>query len=163
MLLNSLWLSNVDDPLQSIVFTSDRPGVGKTRRSSTWPQAEAARGTRVLVIDTDFVNASVASRLDVARGDLGLGAVLDGTCEPEDAIIPSGIENLDIMDALGTIDLSEALLRSDRLRALLDDLYSRYDLIVLDSHPRSVRPTPAWWPRSPTRWVLVLRPRPIPS
>ena len=135
VLLNSLWLSNVDDPLQSIVFTSDRPGVGKTQTVVNLAQAEAARGTRVLVIDTDFINASVAERLDMDRAEVGLGHLLDGSAFIEEAIAPSGIENLDVIDAVGEADLSGALLRSDRLRALLDDLYNRFDLIVLDSPP----------------------------
>ena len=135
VLLNSLWLSNVDDPLQSIVFTSDRPGVGKTQTVVNLAQAEAARGTRVLVIDTDFVNASVAERLDMDRAEVGLGHLLEGSAFIEEAIVPSGVENLDVIDAVGEVDLSGALLRSDRLRALLDDLYNRFDLIVLDSPP----------------------------
>lgn len=135
VLLNSLWLSNVDEPLQSLVLTSDRPGVGKTQTVVNLAQAEAARGTRVLVIDTDFINASVAERLDLPRAAVGLGHLLEGSARPEDAIVATGIDNLDLIDAVGEVDLSGALLRSDRLRALLEQLYSGYDLIVLDSPP----------------------------
>lgn len=134
VLLNSLWLSNVDEPLQSIVFTSDRPEVGKTQTVVNLAQAEAARGTRVLVIDTDFVNPSVATRLDVGRSELGLADLLAGTAMIESVVVQTPIENLHIVDAQGAGSAGE-LLRSDRLAAVLEMLYSNYDLILIDSPP----------------------------
>lgn len=134
VLLNSLWLSNVDEPLQSIVFTSDRPEVGKTQTVVNLAQAEAARGTRVLVLDTDFVNPSVASRLDIAPSELGLADLLAGTATIESVIVSSPVDNLHIIDAQGAGGAGE-LLRSDRLAAVLEMLYSNYDLILIDSPP----------------------------
>lgn len=134
VLLNSLWLSNVDDPLQSIVFTSDRPGVGKTQTVVNLAQAEAARGTRVLVIDTDFASPSVASRLDVTVGEFGLADLLEGTVPMEAAVLPTGIDNVSIVDPRG-VEASGELLRSDRLGGVLSDLYAHYDLILIDSPP----------------------------
>ncbi|GJM37956.1 MAG: hypothetical protein DHS20C19_13230 [Acidimicrobiales bacterium] len=134
VLLNSLWLTNVDDPLQSIVFTSDRPGVGKTQTVVNLAQAEAARGTRVLVIDTDFVNPSIASRLDLESAEIGLGDLLQGRATSVQVIQPTEIPNLHLIDAQGAAGAGE-LLRSDRLGAVLDELYSSYDLILIDSPP----------------------------
>jgi capsular exopolysaccharide synthesis family protein len=134
VLLNSLWLSNVDDPLQSIVFTSDRPGVGKTQTVVNLAQAEAARGTRVLIIDTDFINPSVASRLDVGPGELGLADLLEGTAAIESVLLDTGVENLSVIDAHGASDAGE-LLRSDRLGGVLSDLYPIFDLVLIDSPP----------------------------
>lgn len=134
VLLNSLWLSNVDDPLQSIVFTSDRPEVGKTQTVVNLAQAEAARGTRVLVIDTDFVNPSVATRLDLDGAEIGLADLLAGRSSAEQVIQPTDIPNLHIIDAQGPSGSGE-LLRSDRLGAVLGELYANYDLILIDSPP----------------------------
>lgn len=134
VLLNSLWLSNVDDPLQSIVFTSDRPEVGKTQTVVNLAQAEAARGTRVLVVDTDFVNPSVATRLDLEPGEFGLADLLEGRVAIEQVALPTGVDNLHIIDAHGTVGAGE-LLRSDRLGGVLADLYTSYDLILIDSPP----------------------------
>ena len=134
ILLNSLWLTNVDDPLQSIVFTSDRPQVGKTQTVVNLAQAEAARGTRVLVIDTDFVNPSVAERLDLEPGELGLSNLLEGTAPPEVVIRTTEVPNLHIIDAQGATGAGE-LFRSDRLAGVLGDLYGSYDLILIDSPP----------------------------
>lgn len=134
VLLNSLWLTNVDDPLQSIVFTSDRPEVGKTQTVVNLAQAEAARGTRVLVIDTDFVNPSVASRLDLDGAEIGLADLLEGRVTAAQVIQPTEIANLHIIDAQGASGAGE-LLRSDRLGAVLGELYSNYDLILIDSPP----------------------------
>lgn len=134
VLLNSLWLTNVDDPLQSIVFTSDRPGVGKTQTVVNLAQAEAARGTRVLVIDTDFVNPSVASRLDLDGAEIGLADLLEGRATAPQVIQPTDVPNLHIIDAHGERGAGE-LLRSDRLGAVLGELYGSYDLILIDSPP----------------------------
>ena len=135
VLLNSLWLSTIDGPLQSIAFTSDRPGVGKTQTVVNLAQAEAARGTNVLVIDTDFVNPSVATRLGLERSDAGLGDLLGTDAEVDTVLTPTGITNLDFIDAFAVGEHAGDLLRSDRLRMLLTKLYLRYDLIVLDSPP----------------------------
>ncbi|MEZ5246660.1 MAG: AAA family ATPase [Acidimicrobiales bacterium] len=140
VLLNSLWLTNVGDPLQSIVFTSDRPSVGKTQTVVNLAQAEAARGTRVLVIDSDFVNPGVASRLGLGQSELGLVDLLDGGAAIEHVARASEIDNVHIIDAHGIVDThgpagSGELLRSDRFAAILAELYSRYDLILIDSPP----------------------------
>jgi capsular exopolysaccharide synthesis family protein len=134
VLLNSLWLSNVDDPLQSIVFTSDRPGVGKTQTVVNLAQAEAARGTRVLIIDADFVNPSVAARLGLEPGQLGLADLLEGSAAIESVIIAADVDNLHVIDAHGASRAGE-LLRSDRFGSVLADLYANYDLILIDSPP----------------------------
>lgn len=135
VLLNSLWLSNVDGPLQSIAFTSDRPGVGKTQTVVNLAQAEAGRGTNVLIVDTDFVNPSVASRLGIPSAEIGLDKLLDGLASINTAVTSTGINNLDLIDAYSVGAHAGDLLRSDRLRTLLSELYSRYDLILLDSAP----------------------------
>lgn len=134
VLLNSLWLTNVDDPLQSIVFTSDRPSVGKTQTVVNLAQAEAARGTRVLVIDSDFVNPGVAARLDLEPAEVGLADLLEGRVQIEHVVRATDVENLHIIDAHGSVSAGE-LLRSDRFEAVLVDLYAHYDLILIDSPP----------------------------
>ena len=134
VLLNSLWLTNVDDPLQSIVFTSDRPSVGKTQTVVNLAQAEAARGTRVLVIDSDFVNPGVAARLDLEPSELGLADLLEGGVAIEHVVRATDVENLHIIDAHGSTSAGE-LLRSDRFESVLVDLYAHYDLILIDSPP----------------------------
>lgn len=134
VLLNSLWLTNVDDPLQSIVFTSDRPSVGKTQTVVNLAQAEAARGTRVLVIDSDFVNPGVAARLDLEPAETGLADLLEGRVAIEDVVRATDVENLHIIDVHESASAGE-LLRSDRFEAILVDLYAHYDLILIDSPP----------------------------
>ena len=134
VLLNSLWLTNVDHPFQSIVLTSDRPGVGKTQTIVNLAQAEAARGTRVLIVDMDFANPSVAGRLEVPVGELGIADLLEGTASVESVVKATEVENLHIIDSHNASGAGE-LLRSDRLGDVLSDLYASYDLILIDSPP----------------------------
>jgi non-specific protein-tyrosine kinase len=89
----------------------------------------------VLIVDTDFVNPSVAERLEIERTQVGLGDLLSGAVSAEAALTPTGIANLDLIDAFSVGEHAGDLLRSDRLRLVLTDLYAHYDLIILDSPP----------------------------
>ncbi|MEZ5166322.1 MAG: AAA family ATPase [Acidimicrobiales bacterium] len=102
VLLNSLWLTNVDEPIQSIVVTSDRPEAGKTQTVVNLAQAEAERGTRVLVIDADFDNPSVAARLGLDAGVVGLADVLAGSTSVAAAVTSTGHPNLDLLASPGS-------------------------------------------------------------
>jgi len=135
ILLNSLWLATIDGPLQSLAVTSDRPGVGKTQTVVNLAQAEAARGTRVLIIDADSVNPSVAERLELEPFDSGLGDLLSASASIDTVLRSSGIPNLDVIGSFRPDEHAADLLRSDRLREILTTLYVRYDLILLDSPP----------------------------
>jgi capsular exopolysaccharide synthesis family protein len=135
VLLNSLWLSNVESPMQSIAFTSDRAGVGKTQTVVNLAQAEAARGTRVLVVDTDFVNPSVLDRFGGEHPAVGLWSVLSGRALVDQAIVETEVDNVSVLDAVGQEEGSGDVLRSDRLGSLITDLYSRFDLILIDGPP----------------------------
>lgn len=134
VLLNSLWLSNVNEPLQSIVFSSDRAGVGKTQTVVNLAQAEAARGTRVLVIDADFANPSVVDRLELEHRELGLTHLLAGDASIEEVAIPTELPTLHVIDCVQSESASD-LLRSDRFGLMLGQLRESYDLIVVDAMP----------------------------
>lgn len=134
VLLNSLWLSNADDPLHSIMFTSGRLGVGKTQTVVNLAQAEAVRGTQVLIVDTDFVNASVAERLGLPAPEFGLADLLEGAVPTELVVTASGVENLHVIVAQGRTKTSEPP-RFDRLGGILAKLSSTYDLVLIDSPP----------------------------
>ncbi len=134
VLLNSLWLSNVSNPLQSIVFSSDRAGVGKTQTVVNVAQAEASRGTRVLVIDTDFANPSVVDRLELEHRGMGLTDLLAGHAAIEDVLIPTHLPTLHVIDCAQS-DSASDLLRSDRFGLALEQLSDAYDLIIVDAMP----------------------------
>lgn len=134
VLLNSLWLSNVSDPLQSIVFSSDRAGVGKTQTVVNVAQAEASRGTRVLVIDTDFANPSVVDRLELEHRGLGLTDLLAGHASLEEVLIPTHLPTLHVIGCAQS-DSASDLLRSDRLGLMLEQLSDAYDLVIIDAMP----------------------------
>ncbi|MEQ8843172.1 MAG: AAA family ATPase [Acidimicrobiales bacterium] len=134
VLLNSLWLSNVSEPLQSIVFSSDRAGVGKTQTVVNLAQAEASRGTRVLLIDADFANPSVVDRLELDHPSLTLSDLLAGTASVEEVAISTDLPTLQVVDCEQSESASD-LLRSDRFGLMLGQLRSVYDLIVIDATP----------------------------
>lgn len=135
VVLNSLWLLVTDSPLQSIAITSDRRKTGKTQTTVNLATAEAMRGTRILVIDTDFAQPSLAARLGLTPATVGLGSLLRGECAVEAAIRPTGVANLHLIDAAGEGGTDIDLLRSSVMSDLLRSLYVHYDLILLDAPP----------------------------
>ncbi len=82
----------------------------------------------------DFANPSVAGRLEVPVGELGIADLLEGTASVESVVKATEVENLHIIDSHNASGAGE-LLRSDRLGDVLSDLYASYDLILIDSPP----------------------------
>jgi capsular exopolysaccharide synthesis family protein len=135
VLLNSLALAQIDEPLHSLAFTSDRPDAGKTQTVLNLAQAAAARGSRVIIIDTDSINPSIAERMGLPRAGFGLGDLLDGATSLDAAINETDIPNLDLIDASSEGHYAGDHPQADKLRDLLDRLRGRYDLALLDCAP----------------------------
>lgn len=93
--------------------------------------------TRVLLVDADLRNPSVARHL--ALGSAGLRGLVDATLDPglglDDVVCPRPPFNLDVLPA-GTLrpDPYE-ILKAPRLGELLDEARRRYDYVVLDTAP----------------------------
>ncbi|CAL8981934.1 Tyrosine-protein kinase ptk [Rhodoplanes serenus] len=121
---------------RSVLVTSPGPGEGKTFTTLALAQLVAATGRRVLVIEADMRRPAVAAALDLP-GSPGLAAVLAGKFPLREAVVRTGIPNLDALPAGRATAASTELLMSKAMPDVLRFAES-YDLVLIDSPPADV-------------------------
>lgn len=116
--------------LRTLLVTSPGLREGKTFTALALAQFAAAAGRRVLVVDCDSHNAAIAGALDL-RNEPGWSAVARGFVHAADAVVSTGIPNLDAIPAGAPLAAAAEFSMSKRLPELL--LWARdYDLVILD-------------------------------
>ncbi len=117
-----------------IVVTSAGPQEGKSTTAANLAVALAQQGLRTVLVDGDL-RRSVQHRQFGVRAEPGLTQVLVGDTELEGAIVPSGVEGLDILPSGAHPPNPAELLGGPRMDELLGRLRARYDSIVIDTPP----------------------------
>ncbi len=121
-----------------IMVTSANPGEGKTFTSINLALSLALEKDKtVLLIDSDVLKPTVSKTLGIGQ-HMGLMEYLLGqTDDIADVIYHTNIPNLRIMPAGMPHHLSNELLASDKMRALTEELNSRYSdrVVLFDSPP----------------------------
>jgi chromosome partitioning protein len=128
-------------PARIITLCNQKGGVGKTTTTINLGAAFAEYGRRVLAIDFDPQGAltaglGVQSHEQSTIYDLMIGSVKDA----HDVIVPTRVDNLDVMPA--NIDLSAAevhlvneVAREQILARILRQVSAEYDVILIDCQP----------------------------
>jgi succinoglycan biosynthesis transport protein ExoP len=134
---------NMDKPSKTILVTSVIPGERKTTTSSNLAIVKARSGMKVLLIDSDL-RRPMLHRIFQQNRKPGLADLLtidDFTSKKiseslnQDYIRPTVVENLYLLPCGLNMPNSDALLSSDRMRELMQDLKEKFDLIIIDSAP----------------------------
>ena len=118
----------------SFVVTSSVPGEGKTTTTVNLAMAMADAGSRVLLLDCDLRNPSVAKTLGV-EGCVGLTTILLGRAEPGDVVQQWGSTSLYVLPAGQRPPNPSELLGSEPMEQLFQKLAHDYDFILVDSPP----------------------------
>jgi succinoglycan biosynthesis transport protein ExoP len=131
-----LVLSALDSPHNTWLITSSVVGEGKSTVAINlaYSMAQMDAG-RVLIIDADMRRPTLLKRFDtLPKGSLGLAHVLSKSAALNDCIHEVGT-NLDLLPAGLMPPNPLELLSSHVFANLLDELESRYNVILIDSPP----------------------------
>jgi len=134
-LRTNLLLSMEGQPLRILAITSAVSQEGKTS-VAVQLAVSIARATHepTLLIDGDLRSPSVHRVFDLPLAP-GFTKVLAGKCPVEEAIVPTGAENVDVLPA-GELSMSpHRLLGNGNLDTLLRSLPAKYRYIVVDTPP----------------------------
>ena len=118
----------------SFVVTSSMPSEGKTTTVVNLALAAADSGLRVLLVDADLRNPSVAKTMGL-EGAVGLTTILLGHAKLEDVAQPWRGSSLSVLPA-GTIPPNPSeLLGSEAMATLFTEFLEDYDFVLVDSPP----------------------------
>lgn len=127
---------------KAIAIFNQKGGVGKTTTNINLAACLAMKGKKILILDID-PQGNTTSGVGISKKDLDVTTheiLIEDTYHPEEAIISTGIENLDIMPASvqlagAEVELIELTGREKRLKRAIDVLKPKYDYIFIDCPP----------------------------
>lgn len=125
-----------------ISIANQKGGVGKTTTNINLAACLAIKGKKVLILDID-PQGNTTSGMGISKRGLNITTheiLIEDNHHPEEAVIPTGIENLDIMPASvqlagAEVELINKAGREKRLKMAIDILKPRYDYIFVDCPP----------------------------
>jgi succinoglycan biosynthesis transport protein ExoP len=133
-LRNSIFLTDFDRRVRSLMVTSPSPSEGKSTISAHLAMANAQQGRKTLLIDADMRRPSVHRQFSMPNTH-GLSNILNHEVEWQSVVV-SSVEtpNLDIITA-GPSSRRAADLVGGELSTLLEAVSAKYDLVILDTPP----------------------------
>ncbi len=139
-LRTNLTFSHPDDPPRVVVVTSPLPQDGKSTSASNLAITLAQQGHLTLLVDADL-RRGVLNDVFGCEREPGLSNVLAGHAKIDDAIHEVRLGHSGSIHFMpsGPFPPNPAeLLGSGRMRALIEELESRYDFVLLDSAPLTI-------------------------
>lgn len=133
-LRTNLEFADVDNGVGSVTVTSALPGEGKTTTAINLALAMAEKSAKVLLIDADLRNPSVAQYTGL-DGEVGLTSVLVGTATVKEAIQAWGDSGVQVLPSGAIPPNPNQLIGSAAMAGLIANLVRVYDFVVIDSPP----------------------------
>ena len=145
----SLLFCNPENPPRTVLLTSSQAGEGKTSTTVNLAISLTQLGNSIVVVDADLRQPRCHWSLGIAPGP-GLAEVLREQVELDEVIQRLALDNgkvtpasagsavrvgLDLLQSGGPVSNPSELLASPRMRAVLQSLTERYDIVLVDSPP----------------------------
>lgn len=135
-LRTSILLSSAERPPKSMLFTSSRPGEGKTTTAINTAISLAHTGAKVIIVDGDLRKPGLHKALGV-KGTPGLSAYLTRPLELSSIIELHTTPNLSVIPSGAIPPNPSELLSSAKMRQAIRELSEQYEYVVIDSPPIS--------------------------
>jgi polysaccharide biosynthesis transport protein len=130
----SLIYSPKRENVRTIAITSSLPGEGKTTTSICLAQVISLSGQSVIVVDADLRRSSVSEVLKLDR-KYGMIEVLTGKVSLDEAIVGDGFSAVKYLPLSEDVITATDVFGSEKFLKLLEELKSRFDLVVIDTAP----------------------------
>lgn len=133
-LRTALQFAMLDAPNNLVLITGATPSIGKSFTSANFAAVLGTGGKRVLLIDADMRKGHIHQSFGLARGH-GLSELIAGSQTLAQVIHKDVSQQLDLITT-GTLPPNPAeLLMSPTTVALLQNLSSQYDIVLIDTPP----------------------------
>ena len=119
-------------PLKSLLISSTEPHENESMLIANLAREYAKSGERVVLVDANMRTPSVHQLFSRVKNDDGLSQVLMGRAQLDQAIKESGVSNLYILPAGPMLNNPGLFLGSDKMKGLLAQLRSSYDMVLLN-------------------------------
>jgi capsular exopolysaccharide synthesis family protein len=135
--LRTNFLAPVDnDPVKVVAVSSPMTAEGKTTVAALFAESLASLGTRVLLVDADLRNPSIAKTYlpgSLPETSRGTSEVLRDEAELGDFVRPAWAEGLSLLATSPDAEVGDLLARG--FERLVDDARRAYDFVIVDTPP----------------------------
>ena len=135
-LFTNIKYANMDNPYKTILFTSTVEDELKSFIASNLASCINNNGLKVLLIDLDLRKPTAHKTFNVCRED-GVIEYVAGEIT-KDKLIKKTNNGLDVITSGKEVINPFAVLESDKLKSLIEELKSEYDYIILDTAPLAI-------------------------
>ena len=133
-LRTAVQFSRPDVVVETILVTSSNPSEGKSVTAANLAVTIAQAGRRVLLVDADLRKPTAHRKMGLPR-EPGLVQRLFGEVPVAPEYVPQVADDLHLLTA-GTIAPNPSeLIGSRRMRELIDEMKTHYDVIIFDAPP----------------------------
>lgn len=124
----------IDSAMQVIMVSSAGPGEGKSTTIANLSVAFSQSDRKVVLIDADMRKPTAHKTFQISNR-FGLSSAISQQSTLQEVIQSTDVPNLDVITA-GPIPPNPAeMLASKRMTALLDELRTMYDIVLVDTPP----------------------------
>lgn len=127
-----------ENDLKVLLVSSSVPGEGKTTISANLALAMAERGEKVLLIDGDLRNPSVADTMGQKELEHGITEVLDGKVSLEEGIVHTAEKLPDLLLGKEIKRETGRYLASKAMKHVIQKACGKYDYVIIDTPPSAM-------------------------